>query len=186
MNPAVEEEPPESLGQIRMGYDATVGIEHGKPFAPDERMKEVLPEEAVVGDATARSLTFCWRQKDGCYYENSTWRRPFVGGHLFQSQPGVLTLDAHSYYSFLATGVTPAMEEKLVGRGSQFDWACRDASGDPLDGGKTCKLHLPLYIPFKDSWSVIMYGNQMRQALPRVNCPLGPKALTTDSGLGGA
>ena len=115
LNQAVQEEPSASLDQIRLGYYASIGIQKGKPFAPDERMKKILTEAAAVGDATARTIGFHWRQKDGYYYPNSAWQLPFVGGYLFQAQPGVLNLDAYSYYYWLATGVTP-------GHGGKNGW----------------------------------------------------------------
>ena len=165
LNQVVQEEPSDSLDQIRLGYYASIGIQKGKPFAPDERKKKILTEAAAVGDATARAIAFHWRQRDGYYYDQSHWQLPFVGGYMFQSQPGVLNLDGYIFYYFMATGVTPAMEEKMVGRGSQYAWTARDAHGNPLDGGKSYRLHLPPNIPVKEFWSVIVYSDQTRSML---------------------
>ncbi|MFO1068205.1 MAG: DUF1254 domain-containing protein [Geminicoccaceae bacterium] len=165
LNQAVQEEPASSLDPVSLGYFAAIGIEHGKPFAPDARMKAILAEAAAVGDATARAVSFNFRQADGYYYKDSAWQLPFVGGYRFESQPGVLNLDGYIFYYFMATGVTPAMEEKMVGRGSQYAWAARDSAGQPLDGGKAYRLHLPANVPAKDFWSIIVYSNQTRSML---------------------
>ncbi len=49
LNQVVQEEPSASLDQNRLGYFAAIGIQKGKPFAPDERMKKILTEAAAVG-----------------------------------------------------------------------------------------------------------------------------------------
>jgi hypothetical protein len=166
VNEVVQEEPVEALDPERLGLLASIGIEKGKPFKPDARMKKILTEAAAVGDITARAIAYKTRMPEAYFYENSAWNSPFAaGGYLFEKQKGVRYLDARTYFFFYATGITPAMAMKMVGKGSQYAVASVDANGDPLDGSKNYKVHLPPNIPAKNFWSFTLYDIQSRSML---------------------
>jgi hypothetical protein len=52
----LEMEPNEALDPVTLGVFASIGLQKGKPFAPDGRMTKILTESAAVGNATARAL----------------------------------------------------------------------------------------------------------------------------------
>lgn len=162
----MQEEPNEAYHPEVLGTLASIGIEKGKPFAPDEQMKKTLTEAVAVGNATARALAFRPRNKAAYFYPNSAWFTPMPGGsYEFFSQPGVRDLDARVMMHYYATGITPAMVLKMVGIGSQYAVATTDSEGKGLDGSKTYKIHLPPNIPAKNFWSFVVYDNQTRSML---------------------
>jgi len=166
LNATVQYEPAHSLGPELLGQLAAVGIEKGKPFKPDARMKKILTDAANIGYGTARALAARPREKSFYFYPGkSYWATPFKGGYQFVNKSGGRILDARSMFFFYATGVTPAMNEAPVGAGSQYAMLYLDKDGKPLDGSKTYKVTLPKNVPAKNFWSFVVYDNQTRSML---------------------
>jgi hypothetical protein len=177
----VQEEPAGSGGVDLMGELAAIGIEKGKPFEPDERMRRVLEDAAAVGNATSRALFYDPRvSEEFAYYEDSAWfNMLWVGGYTFETPPPLVTekgieplpatgarkLHSRTSFLYVATGITPAMCMRLTGLGSQYLMAVKDADGNPLDGAKTYRVTLPPDIPAARFWSLTAYDNGTRSML---------------------
>lgn len=166
INQVVQAEPAIGQNSEVLGLLASIGIEHGKPFNPDARMKTILADAADIGAYTARALAAKPRDKDFYFYPGeSYWTTPFVGGSSEFLHDGATLLDGRTFFHFYATGITPAMAAKFIGRGSQYAAAYNDSTGKPLNGSNTYRITLPPDAPAKDFWSFTVYDNQTRSML---------------------
>ncbi|CCW15462.1 DUF1254 domain-containing protein [Rhodococcus aetherivorans] len=164
LNEVVQSELPESSDPVTLGMFAAVGIQHGKPFDPDERMRAILTEAAAVGDATARALLYRVRQPEARYYPDGAWRVFLFAGYQFQDN-GAAMLDTAAALGFIGSGSSPAYLTEMVGAGSQYVTAFVDATDAHFDGGRTYRLHVPPNVPVNTFWSIVVYDTQTRSML---------------------
>ena len=174
----VQQEPPGASDPEILGLLASVGIVHGKPFEPDERMRKILEEAVVVGNATARTVTFAARPEEGfAFYPGSAWESAlFVGGYEFLDPPPQITadgvvaaqsdgarkLDSRTNFFYMATGITPAMCMRLTGIGSQYIYAMRDSEGEYFDGAR----ELPPHASARHPREPLLVGDHLRPPDP--------------------
>ncbi len=163
VNQLVQEEPADSESPELLGQLLAIGIQKGKPFAPDERMKKILTDSMAVGNATARAIEFRSRTKENFYYPGKAWFLP-TGFYLFLDNDARL-LDARTMFFYAYTGVTPAMVLKIPGVGSQYAIAALDSEDNYLDGAKNYKLNIPANPPARNFWSMTVYDTQTRSML---------------------
>jgi hypothetical protein len=177
----VEHEPKEMLADNERFQLAAIGIEKGKPFAPDAARKKVLDEAARFASAVARTNSFASNDPSAPVYPDRKWEWAFVGGSAKFDSQGFVNPDQRAAFAYIAIGMSPAMVEKHVGAGSQYLTTPRDANGAFLDGGKNYRLRVPANIPAKNFWSVVAYDSDSRsilrnqQPFPTVSTYSGPE-----------
>ena len=173
LNEVIQKEPLDMLDPETRGLFASIGMEKGKPFAPDARMKKILTDAVAIGNATARSIVWYPRADGGMkgaeiYPDtHSAWTMGFVNKNVFFNGTDGQTMnsDARVLFHYPYTAVTPAMAVTIAGVGSDYGIAYLDSKKQPLDGSRTYRLHLPPNPPAKDFWALTMYDNQTRSQL---------------------
>lgn len=166
LNEVIQYEPAFSGDPEMLGLAKAIGIEKGKEFKPDERMKAVLTEAASLANAAFRGVMYKPRNKAEYFYKDRKWFSPLASGsHEFLDKNGARALDDRIGFHFFATGITPFMVTPKVGSGSVYEIGSMDNNGDMLDGSKTYTVTLPGAIPAKNFWSFMVYDNHTRSIL---------------------
>jgi hypothetical protein len=162
----IQGEPEDYLGPEARGMMAAIGIEKGKPFNPDARMKKILTDAAAIGNAAARAISFFPREPGNLIYgEDSAWMMAYANKDTAFEKEGAYNLDARALFHFGYIVVSPAMAVTVAGKGSDYGLIALDTRKRPLDGARTYKLHLPPNPPVKDFWALTLYDTQTRSQL---------------------
>jgi hypothetical protein len=139
------------------GMIASLGIKKGTRFQPDEHMKEILTKAATTGMKMAQALRFGDVLPDTKYYEDRNWHNVLNVFDVEFNQDSYRDIDAQVGMFKIGYSISPAMVMNMVGKGSKYPFAYRDADGNYLSGGSSYKLHMPANIPAANFWSITLY-----------------------------
>ncbi|WP_407529942.1 DUF1254 domain-containing protein [Methylobacterium oryzisoli] len=159
----VEAEPVVEKFLPMYGLLAALGIEKGKPFAPDARMTGILEQAARTGRDQLLVSAFASNRPDRFAWPDRTWEWAGLvpGSAQFETASGI-DLEARDRWFAQAIVTSPAMFRRSAGAGSLYWLAARDQAGAYLDGAKSYKLTIPQPVPDKLFWSVTIYDAQTR------------------------
>lgn len=162
----MQTEPESYLGPEARGMMAAIGIEKGKPFAPDARMKKILTDAAAIANGAARAISYFPRDPGNLTYKDGdAWVTAFADKDTTFTRNGAYRLEPRVLFHFGYICVSPAMAMTVAGKGSDYSMGMLDSEGKVLDGSKTYRLRIPPNPPAKDFWAITMYDTQTRSQL---------------------
>jgi hypothetical protein len=166
LHKVLQEEP--ALEEFRPMYGmlAALGIEQGKPFAPDARMKAILEQAAQAGRAQMLVAGFGSSRPDRVVWNDRKWEWAalrYENGDF--ELPTGIDVEARDRWFSQAVAVSPKMFLRTAGAGSLYWLGLRDKNGAYLDGSKTYKLSVPQPVPQKLFWSVTVYDSATRSQI---------------------
>jgi hypothetical protein len=144
----------------------TIGIEKGKPFAPDDATRAILA--SAIGEAKAL-LAARYDAGFPPFWDGSHWTLPALpesidGQSTTYSDKAKYAIDARgvSYtYAYIAI--------KRLGDGQFYLITIRDKDGDGYDGGKNYRLTVPAGVPVEQYWSVTAYDRETHALIKGVD-----------------
>ncbi|ODR96590.1 hypothetical protein AUC70_15140 [Methyloceanibacter stevinii] len=155
-------EPVAERDRFFMAMLKPLGLEKGKPFAPDERQKKILTEAVLVGEAMAKANDFFNpRLEQSHYADGSAWEIATTSP-VDQRWENYDALDGRAAWFYEAVTNDTAMQSKTPGQGQIYLGTYRDSDGEWLDGGENYTLTVPADVPAAEFWSLTVYDVSTR------------------------
>ncbi len=162
----IDEEPVVDEFRPMYGLLASLGIEKGAPFEPDDGMSAGLERAARTARDQMLVSAFASDRGDRIGWPDRKWEWASLVPHSADFEtPNGLDLEARDRWFAQAIVASPAMFRRVEGVGSLYWLGLRDSSGAYLDGGKRYTLSIPLPVPAKLFWSVTVYDAETRSQI---------------------
>ena len=134
-----------------------LGIEPGKPFAPDARTKAILEQASAAGELMAQANSFAKRFDGSLWWPDRQWDHVLAMTNSAQRGDHYDELLERASWFYEAVSFSEAMNSQTPGLGQAYLSAYSGADGEWLDGGREYTLHVPADVPAKLFWSATVY-----------------------------
>jgi hypothetical protein len=158
---AIDREPVAERDRFFMAYLASLGIEKGKPFNPNERQIRILTEGAKIGEMMTKAIQGARRMPQAVYRKGSHWEIATTANPN-QRTEYYDQIDGRAAWLYEALLNNEAMRSTKPGKTQVYLAAYKDKDGDWLDGGKNYVLNVPANPPAETFWSATIYDVNMR------------------------
>jgi hypothetical protein len=158
----IQEEPVRQIDKGWMAMLEPLGIAKGKPFQPDDRIKQILLEGAAMGELMTRNLQVNPRYTEP-YWPGTSWYKSF-DFQIEQETGDIAQIDQRGTWFYEAVASTKGMVNPQPGQGQVYMTTKRDSKGNLLRADKTYKLHVPAKVPVGQFWSLTLYSENTRRA----------------------
>ncbi|WP_240648029.1 DUF1254 domain-containing protein [Pararobbsia silviterrae] len=158
MHDIMSVEPVKEQDKVMMGMLTSLGIEKGKPFAPDDTARKAMRQAAIDAWFFLQS-----------YFDDVIAKRVFWPDRHYVS---LMQTDANRMFTF-----TYADRIDLIERAAEYFWctympkvyaespanqylvALSDKNGNPMAPGKLYKVEVPRDMPVKQFWALTVYDH---------------------------
>jgi hypothetical protein len=156
------------LGRDRAMIDQlrSIGIEKGKPFAPDATTKQALRDG--IADAHAW-MAAKYDAAPPQFFEGTHWTYPT---HPEMLKAASEDFDGPNDYPVDWRGITyhyAYIGIKRLGAGQFYLINIKDKGGADYDGARTYRLHVPSGVPIEQYWSLTAYDRDTHALIKNVD-----------------
>jgi len=169
LNRVVQDEPWIDRDRVMIDILKSIGIEKGKPFAPDEKTKAVLAEAITEAHALLEMRYDAGMPE---YNPGIHWTLPAMPtiiaayGNSY-ADPNTYPVDDRGLgYTYAFVGI------RHLGAAQFYLISIKDKEGKVYEGSKSYVLHVPANAPVKDYWSLTAYDRQLHtviKGMPRAS-----------------
>ncbi len=155
----LNDEPLLERDKVMGGMLASIGIEKGKPFAPQGKVKRALEKAAKDGFDYLEYTFETPGYSHEIYWPNRQWlsiKQPSEEGFVYDEGEFLLLDQRGSLFHWIT------FIPRHLGKASAYLLGINDANGELLSGKQNYKLNVPDNVPATNFWSVIAYGKKTK------------------------